>query len=271
MKNLGNLFVNGGNLLFLDTTHVLVTPGAFRDSTDVNDIILRPTITQANATLTGNPNELVIDANAPNTTISVRNNGVNGLDVGVLAANSYYNVFVIGSSTAGDVGGFEFVPVACLLSLSATNPALPVGYDMFRRVGTIRTDATAAPNTLVLGFTQTGVTQSRTMWYNTAIEVKAVGFAAAFTAQNISAAVPALATDVNFEVRLTPNAAGNFVAIRPTGSASAVGTALMSGSAAGVLKIDDIRCPCNATPSIDWKTDAASNVTLNVISYVDQL
>lgn len=60
--------------------------------------------------------------------------GINGLDAGVIAANTWYAVYVVvkADGTRG-----------ALLSLSATAPTLPSGYVYAVRVGWIRTDGTA--------------------------------------------------------------------------------------------------------------------------------
>lgn len=58
--------------------------------------------------------------------------GSNGLDTGARAASATYHVFAIAAlgSGAGDI----------LFSLSATSPALPIGYPLARRIGSVRTD-----------------------------------------------------------------------------------------------------------------------------------
>lgn len=269
--NLGETYLTGALLTFVTTTTITVTPGQGRDSTNTNDIVLRPTITAANAAV-ANPLNLMIDANAPNQTLNVRANGANGLDTGVLAANTFYYVFIISSSIfTGDYNSDSYLPAATLISLSRTAPTLPANYDMFRRIGTILTNATAAPNTLLLSFTQTGRGKDREMWYDASINVLAAAAAAAFTAQSLAVAVPPQATTVSIYADLLPNAPADFVELRPTGSTSVAGYAKMSGDVAAVHHFDTIRCPCNATPSIDWITDAASTVALNVRSYVDEL
>lgn len=70
--------------------------------------------------------------------------GANGLDTGVLAASTWYSVWVIwnGTTTAG------------LLSLSTTSPTLPPGYTHKARVGWIRTDGTG--NKYPLSYVQMG-------------------------------------------------------------------------------------------------------------------
>ncbi len=70
--------------------------------------------------------------------------GNGGLDSGTVAASSWYHVFVIERTDTGvtDV----------LLSLSATAPTLPASYTKKRRIGSIKTDASAH----ILAFSQNG-------------------------------------------------------------------------------------------------------------------
>lgn len=77
-------------------------------------------------------------------TINTAAVGVNGLDTGALAANTWYSKWVISDG----------VNVRGLISLSATAPTLPVGYTHKARVGWIRTDASA--NKYPVPFTQAG-------------------------------------------------------------------------------------------------------------------
>lgn len=72
--------------------------------------------------------------------------GANGLDTGVLAANTWYSKWVIYNPTTQAVAG--------LLSLSATAPTMPAGFTHRARIGWIRTDNTA--NKFPLSFTQSG-------------------------------------------------------------------------------------------------------------------
>ncbi|MFB3105487.1 MAG: hypothetical protein ACE1ZA_11295, partial [Pseudomonadales bacterium] len=63
--------------------------------------------------------------------------GANGLDTGAVAANTSYAVYVIDDNTASNVP-------AGLFSLSGVAPTvIPTGWDKYRRVGWIRTDATS--------------------------------------------------------------------------------------------------------------------------------
>lgn len=72
--------------------------------------------------------------------------GVNGLDTGVLAANTWYSKWVIYNPTT--------LAVAGLLSLSATAPTMPAGYTHKARIGWTRTDSTV--NKYPLSYTQFG-------------------------------------------------------------------------------------------------------------------
>lgn len=58
--------------------------------------------------------------------------GINGLDTGVFQTDFWYHVYVIASSKIG-------LPTAGLVSLNAQEPSvLPLGYDVFRRLGAVR-------------------------------------------------------------------------------------------------------------------------------------
>lgn len=72
--------------------------------------------------------------------------GANGLDAGVLAANTWYSKWVIYNPATQAVAG--------LLSLSATAPTMPAGFTHKARTGWARTDGTA--NKYPLAFRQSG-------------------------------------------------------------------------------------------------------------------
>ena len=113
---------------------------------------LQASATGTNATVTVSADEIAVEstANAYKTlrgvalSINSAAAGANGLDTGVLAASTWYSMWVIWNSTT----------TAGLLSLSETAPTLPAGYTHKARVGWIRTDGTA--NKYPLGFKQYG-------------------------------------------------------------------------------------------------------------------
>lgn len=290
MVNAGSLYINGLGIS-PGTTNVLVNvaAGAARDSTNQDDIVFGSSVIINSAV-----------------------NGANGLDTGsaTLANNTFYYVFAIGSSLSSgqEISNIQAVSTmasgttilngtviaegtitqpsatvsnnpqpAGLLSLSATAPTLPLGYDMFRRIGAVLTDGAGH----ILPFWQdNGANGSgRKMWYDAPISVLAATAAAAFTAQSLAVAVPAVAgasanTDVQLQADLLPNAPANFVEIRPTGSTAAAGNVKMSGPVAAVHEFGQLSAVAATSAgamSIDWITDAASTVQLSVSAYVDKL
>ena len=286
LNKAGTLYVNGLGISPGTTTlKVAMAAGAARDSTNQADIVL--------------PTAVSINFGA---------NGANGLDTGAIAASTFYYVYVIGSSLSANpeinediqvstIGGTTLngtvltqttvtQPAASvannpqpagLVSLSATAPVLPLGYDMFRRVGAVLTGG----GSTVLPFWQDDNNDgtNRTMWYDAPISVLGATAAAAFTAQSLAVAVPVIAlaganTKVHLQADLLPNVAAEFVEIRPTGSAAAAGNVKMSGDVAAVHHFDQLQAVCAVSAgaaSIDWITDAASTVALAVSAYVDKL
>jgi hypothetical protein len=290
MVNAGSLYINGLGLNYVSGTTLSVFSGSARDATNQDDIVL-----------------------AAPTTLNAATVGLNGLDTGVLAATEFYYVYVVGSSLGanpeinnitqvstmaansvilnGTVISEGTVPQptwsvtnnyqpGTLLSLSATAPLLPEGYDMFRRIGAVLTSG----GSVILEFWQDGNYNgtNRKMWYGAPISVLTASAAAAFTPQDLSAAVPSIAlqgknTEVQIQVDLDPNAAGDFVEIGPTGSTAANGNVKLSGPVMGVHQFDQLQVIATlntAVPplaSIDWITDAASTVAIAVSAYTDKL
>ena len=238
MVNLGNLYVQGGALSFVSGTSITIAAGQFRDSTNVNDIVLSSA-----------------------ATIIASANGANGLDVGTLGNNTLYAVYVIGDSTG-------FNATAGLLSASFSAPTLPAGYDMFRRIGAVLTSGAAA----ILDFSQSG----RTMWYAAAIATAVnAGASTTFALVNVSAMVPSTATSVILESVLTADAgATRTAALKASGSSSAAGQVVMSSPASTVTSTSLV-CPCSTitgTTGVDYLvSNAAAALAVSVFGYVDQL
>lgn len=280
MVNAGILYINGLGVSYLSGTTLSVAVGAARNSTNQNDII----------------NDSVL-------TINAATNGANGLDSGSLANNTTYYVYIIGDSLGhqpvtdiitqvstmapgttivrGTVVAEGVVAqppstinnhpgTAALLSTSATAPVLPVGYDMFRRIGTVLTNGAAAILPFVtqpVGFNQIEIT------FATPIQVLNAGAAAVFTAVDLTPPIPAMVTNVMLDSIFTPTAAGDTFALRPTGSTSAGGTVIGSGSVAGVAVQSLVTVQSGVAlgnASIDYLVDTGA-LTLNVMGYVDQL
>jgi len=146
MVNLGNLYVRGAGLIFLTGTTLTVSAGQVRDSTDANDILV-------GGNLYSNPRVAASDV-----TVNTALTGALGVDVGggaAIVASTMYAVYVIGDSRGFNSG-------SAVLSASFTLPSLPLGYDMYRYVGSVSMDGAKA----VRKFSQTGAALDRTMWYD---------------------------------------------------------------------------------------------------------
>lgn len=75
--------------------------------------------------------------NLSELTASTASTGVNGLDTGTVANNTWYEVYLIGDSNGVN-------PTRLLLSTSISSPTMPSGYDLLRNLGTpFRTFGTA--------------------------------------------------------------------------------------------------------------------------------
>ncbi len=260
--NLGNLYVNGMALSYSTTTAIIVGVGQCRDSTDTVDIImggnvLVSTTNPSGAQGTNNP---VTVSSA--VTVSTAINGAGGIDAGTLANDTFYDVYAIGDSRGFNNGS------ALLTLASNSSPSLPLGYDSYRRIGTI-----LSGTAVVLPFDQRGVGLERTMVYRASIATDiTAGSSATFTAVDVSDSIPNVSVTGIFKVHFTPTAADDELALRCGDSSTDEGQAVASGSVAAVVTAAMLTCPIGATlaSGIDYKV-TGSAVAINVQGYVDQL
>lgn len=231
------LSVQGLEIAIASTTTATVLLGQARDSTNTNDITLSAT-----------------------ATLNAATNGVNGLDTGVLVLSTLYSLFVVGDST-------NVNPTCVLLSLSATAPLLPVGYDMFRRIGYLRTDASVH---FLAGY-WTGRSNERTFVYDVPIATAiTAGASATYAAVTLTTFVPAFQNVLaKVELNWTANAAGDTMAIQPF---SAVGDELkyiagVAGASAHTLVREYVQAQLDSgAPKINYKVSAGT-VAINVAGY----
>lgn len=233
--NAGQKYINGLKLAFASTTTITVAAGAARNSTNVNDITLASAVT--------------IDAAVT---------GLNGLDTGALANNTFYAVHLIGDSTSNNASG-------AMLSTSATAPNLPYGYDMFRRIGYVLTSGAAA----ILDFVQIGESSDRWMWYDVAIQELNAGASAAYASVDCATSVPAGAKMINFKATVTPTAADDKAVLRPLGATGADGFAQLSGVVAAKLQVGQLVVPCSAASVVEYKV--TGTLSLHTQAYLDLL
>jgi hypothetical protein len=245
------LHVNAGvlNADLLSTSTLVISSGIARDSTDINDITL-----SATATL--------------NTAIA----GVaNGLDIGVLAATTLYAVYVIADSK-------EYQPTATLLSASFTQPLLPFGYDMFRRIGTVLSNAAG---TRILNFHQRGNGSGRDTWYAVPLPTLIVaGAAVIFTPVILTTWVPSTASEVLALSALTSDGGGTRTVVYSADGTTTIAAAATAGevimsSPAGDITYSSLRIPVTLAAGVVSCDYAVSNagaaVAVSVQGFVDQL
>lgn len=285
--NAGLLYINGlqlSNDAVAPNTVINIAVGQCRDSTNTNDIFV-------NAVYNTNvvPPVLISNYVAASTAFV----GVGGLDSGAVAANTMYAVYAIGSSTSqpyllnyapiNQVPPIELpfskFPGAALLSTNFTAPALPAGYDMFRRIGTIVTNGASQ----IKLFTQIGSGSSRRMWYAAAIATDIAAAASTvgvFGAVNLNVTptVPVEATIVHLAASITPTAAGGYIRLQPAISTGGVTTAVyaaISGDVAAVAHVAPVSVPTGIiagapnTVGINYASTGVS--TLSVAGFDDQL
>ena len=172
-------------------TSLQVTAGQARNSTNTIDIVLGST-----------------------TEVDFTTTGAGGLDAGALAADTLYNVFVIGDSTSTNA-------TSVLASTSLTTPTMPAGYDVRRRIGSARSNSAG---TGFLGFLYTSSGVSRWCMYNTArANVRPFSAVAAHATNFTSAQIGGEFTSsraqlVKYRVEVSPEDANDIMLVIPHGS-----------------------------------------------------
>ncbi len=258
--NAANQYINGMRLAYVGTTTFTVSQGICRDSTNINDINVGLPVNVA-ATQTG---ELPVPAGGGVVTVDITTTGAGGLDNGTIAASTFYAVHAVGDSFGLNAG-------SVIISTSLTAPVLPAGYDMFRRIGFIKTDG----STHVLAFRQEGVTADRWMWWDVAIATGVTaGASATFATVDCSAGIPAMGVNSQalFLVVFTPTAANNTVELRPGLSSATNGYSRASGDVAAVATTVMMECPIDTpyTDAVDYLV-TGSATAISVAAYMDQL
>lgn len=243
----------------------------------VSGLQLYNSLTNANTSLTINTG-VTIDStdtyqmivNNP-ITINALTNGLNGLDIGTLAAGKVYAVYVISSPISpGLIGG--------IISLSFETPSLPVGYENSRLIGFITTATNSA--TFLLGTWTGGFSNYRIFTYDTPLATSVTaGNATTFTNVNLIASVPyqvlvgtsrAMALIQTSYVGAT---AGNTLELQQVGSSGY--QALITCQVATVpvtttspILVYSVNITSVLSPAIAYKvTNASDSVAISVIGY----
>lgn len=237
--NAGLLYVNGLGIAKTGNKTLSMATGAARNSSNDNDIIVSSALS-----------------------INGANVGANGVDLAALVASSFYAVYVIGDSTL-------YNSPAALLSLSATTPSLPEGYDMSRRVGWILTDGSAN----ILQFWQYGSNETRTYYYDVGISELSGGSATTFTAIDLATSVPPIATEVLFDITFTPDGATELAEFLPFGSSATNGIVRFGTGVAGA-QVGMVTVPAqldSGVPKVLYKVASGDTLTVLTAGYKDFL
>lgn len=246
--NAGVKYVENLILSYGSASTLIMSVGSARDNQDQNDIII------------GNETDAL---NAGMTTLNALTVGVNGLDAGAIAASTNYYVFIIGDSTKNN-------PSAFVISASNYNPQLPVGYDIFRRVGCARTDGSSN----FYKWFQYGRAEYRDYYYDVGLSVLAGGAATSFTNVSLTSGMPSVAYFGNSEVLLqytyTPASATNQAEFSAGGSSVTSGSIIISGGVAVVQK-GVITVPSIANVIRYKVSNASDTLSLSVIGFKDYL
>jgi hypothetical protein len=229
------LQANGCVVSFASTTTLGITTGQVRDSTDTIDLV-------------------VGDALVVNSAV----NGANGLDTGTFAKASWYYTYIIGDSRG-------YMPVAGMISLSASAPTMPFGYDSFRLIDA---NKTASGSAVFASFINMGTSNTRTKYLDVAVAVVSGGTqTGSFAALDCSAALPPFTNvECMAKVSFTAATAGDFVEFRPTGSSATTGTTqyVLSGIVAAqpqIAQMNLLSGLASGLAKIDYENSAASGAT----------
>jgi hypothetical protein len=199
--------------------------GECRDSTDVHTIHITSVLT-----------------------VDLTVSGEGGLDTGTEASDTWYAVLVIDDTTEGN-------SPKGLLSLSATSPTLPSGYDVFRRIGWIRNN----PSGNIMEFFQSGSGNTRTVKFletRPNLQVLNSGSATTWTSVDLSGLVPSTSCYVFLNVAFRTGASGaasNLLDLRKKGAVNQV-----IKISAGVVSSS------NMHTYMDMTTDSSQNIEYRV-------
>lgn len=203
---------------------------------------------------------------AATLTADITASGANGLDTGSEAASTWYYVFVIGDSSGVN-------PPASLLSASPTSPTLPTGYDLKRRVGSVRNDLSSD----LVAFVQKGSGCDRRYYYDASFasrEVLSNGNATSFTVVDCSPLVPATSTLGYFQLGFETGASGQAADVLRVKPADITNALLRIR--AGVVSSEKISvpaiCPLDASQQLKYNvTRAANRATILVTGFEEDL
>lgn len=228
-------YVQGLDVDVATATTLTVGAGQCRDSSNAYDIAI-----------------------ASQLTINCATNGALGLDSGSLANNTWYAVLAIGSSTLDNDG-------SVMVSTSATAPTMPSGYDVFRRIGWVRTDGSAQLRECHIS----GNGHDRLTMWDPVLTALTNGTATTFTDIDLSGVMPSTSTVAYLNYKFTPASAGNLAEFRANGSSA---TTVMGVTGGANLNAGQLMVNTDSSQVIEYKVaNGADDLDMTIVGYVDNL
>jgi len=249
--NGASLYINGliiSNNGTTPHTKLDIAAGQARDSNNLVDMILGDYLNEGTGT-----------ANAA-TTLNFSVKGANGIDVGTIAATTWYYIFIIADSSNKNA-------TATIASLSATAPTLPFGYDSIRCIGSVKTDGSA----FLLKFYETNNNSTNRFFEwdaPIAVTVTDSGTSATYSAMDFSTGVPVSNYGkVTVYYIWDPNAAGDILDFTPAGATGdyLVNTAITTAIQDGTFSIKPLTV--SSVPKVSYKISAGTLTGVKVMGY----
>jgi hypothetical protein len=230
--------LDGLKVTFNTVSTVDIEPGTMRDSANTANIDVLATLTA-----------------------DIAVSGVNGLDTGSESSSTWYALYAIKNIGLGTV--------ASLLSESFTSPTLPVGYDVFRRVGAVLNNSGSSFPL----FRQRGVGRDRVVYWHNGDDFGVVtgGSATTWSGVDCSFEMPPSSLEVQLMVQLDTPTAGDFIKVRPTGGAGRAGSYGTGGTNA--IRHAPILIPTDISQNFEYEmfTSGSMTVSIWVLGWTDSL
>lgn len=240
--NAPNLYVDGLRITWDTAKLITVSPGAARDSTNSNDIVLSAPIILNNQIT-----------------------GPQGLDIGSAGGGAYF-VYLIGDSTL-------YSPTSAVFSLSAVGPQLPSGYNMWRRIGSVAMREEGPNNYEIRRFIQYGRSQDRLNLYAIGYPVLFEATLGVNSAIDLSSAVPPLETLVLFTSKYTTPIAIDWAILSQNENININEATALIGAGVPGTSYAQTQCGCrvNSNNKAIVYGQNSGLLTLNVSGYWDYL
>jgi|SRR5579859_473140 hypothetical protein len=229
-----------------------IAAGQCRDSNNIIDMVLGDFLNEGAGT-----------ANS-STSLNAAINGVNGLDTGSLAASKVYAVYVIGDSSNKQ-------PVGTILSLNQSVPALPFGYDSYRKIGYMTTDSSSH---FLVGYWSASAIGVRTFYYDIPISVGTTASSGTLAQVDLTKFVP-LVNNIPVWLQVSLSGTANDTLTIQPGNASASGvTVLLTAQVTSQAFTDNVKVLAQTvaistvpSPTINYKNSGTDTITMKVVGY----